>query len=375
MQGKASTSNSQTITSTALNAGGSAVSVTADPTANPVLLNLNGITKNTGGTVVFTLPTGTQDGTNGVATSNAADPTGILGNWAFVSSPGTAAANTAAGYNYATVSGGNIVAYTGATVVADLNGTLSATVNYDVTGVFTVNRGVSPSLNTARILATAPVAYNANSGATNAANGYLTAGVGGTLTLGGAGAVGIGSNNELVLAAVAAPINVTAFIKDNGTNTSRLDIVGPNTVTLSGTNTYTGSTNVNGGTLVVAGSGAINTSSGININGANAKFVQTSSVASTPAISVKQGTLDGTGTVGDVTVANGNGGIVSNGNGGTGVLTIGNLTFQGTGAADVRYGGSAGIVVSGALTTTPAGGAQKVTINASGTGTSDPPIT
>ena len=80
-------------------------------------------------------------------------------------------------------------------------------------------------------------------------------------------------------------------------------------------NTYTGATTINSGTLQLIGSGEINTSSGITINGSNAEFLQISSTASTPTITLTQGMLDGTGAVGNVNVGAGTGGIVQNGNG------------------------------------------------------------
>jgi len=68
--------------------------------------------------------------------------------------------------------------------------------------------------------------------------------------------------------------------------------------------------------------------------------------------------------VGAVTVGNGLGGVVTNGNGGTSALTLSSLTFSGVGTATVNSGGSAGLVVTGALSTSGVDG--QVTVNASG---------
>jgi len=81
---------------------------------------------------------------------------------------------------------------------------------------------------------------------------------------------------------------------------------------------------------------------------------------------VTQGALDGTGTLGAVTVGDGTGSILTNGNGGTGTLTMSSLSFLGVGTANINYGGSPGVVVTGALATNPASGTKKVTINATG---------
>lgn len=142
------------------------------------------------------------------------------------------------------------------------------------------------------------------------------------------------------------------------------------TLTLSGASTYSGATTVSGGTLLVNGTGAINSTSGITINGSGAKYLHTSSVASTRAITLTQGTLDGTGSVGAVTVGNGTGGVIANGNGGIDSLTLGSLTLNGAGTinfADSGTASTAPISVTGALTTTPANGL--VTVNATVTGT------
>jgi autotransporter-associated beta strand protein len=141
---------------------------------------------------------------------------------------------------------------------------------------------------------------------------------------------------------------------------------GYGTLTLSNAaNTYTGPTSITGDTLALTGTASINNSSGIVINGYGAKFLQTSSVASTPPITITNGTLDGTTTVGAVSVANSSSNIVTNGNGGYGTFTLGSLSFGGAAAANVRVVQStptvAGIAVSGALSTTPANGQVTIT--------------
>jgi len=136
-------------------------------------------------------------------------------------------------------------------------------------------------------------------------------------------------------------------------------------VILTGANTYTGATQVAGGTLTLSGTGSINSSSGITINGSGALFEQIGSVASTPAITLTQGTLDGTGIVGAVTVGAGTGGIVTNGNGSTAKLTMSSLTFTGGGTITLNLAGGTttteGLTVTNALTTP--GIAHSITVN------------
>ena len=167
-------------------------------------------------------------------------------------------------------------------------------------------------------------------------------------------AISVGANNAFTTYA--------GIITDIGSLTK----VGTGTLTLSGANTYGGSTTISGGTLQVDGaSGAINSSSGITINGSGAKYLHTASTASTETITETLGTVDGASTLGTVNVANNSANIVQNGNGGTASLTIGTLAFSGAATLNVAQSGTAGtsgINVTGALTTTP--GSGTVTIHA-----------
>ena len=153
-------------------------------------------------------------------------------------------------------------------------------------------------------------------------------------------------------------------VASTGVNTSGgLTKEGSGTLTLTGTSTYSGATQITGGALALSGTGAINGSSGITINGSGAKFVQGSTVTSTPGITLTQGTLTGSGTVGGVGVANSVSAIISNNNGVSGAsLTTGNLTFNGAATVNLFSDGvsTSALVVASALSTNAAG---TVTIN------------
>ncbi|QJE96254.1 beta strand repeat-containing protein [Luteolibacter luteus] len=101
---------------------------------------------------------------------------------------------------------------------------------------------------------------------------------------------------------------------------------GAGTMVLTGTNAYDGATLINGGILKLEGQGAINTSTGITIDGPDARFSHMGSVALTPTINLIQGAFEGSGTVGTVNVADSPSATVGNG---AAPLTIGTLNFAG----------------------------------------------
>ena len=142
---------------------------------------------------------------------------------------------------------------------------------------------------------------------------------------------------------------------------SGLTKINSGALTLTGANTYAGATTINGGTLTLSGSGAVNSSSGITINGSGAKLLQTSSAAITPTVTLTQGILTGSGTVNSVNVGAGTGGVVSNNDGVAGApLTIGTLTFNGAATVNTQSSSTSATIVTTALSSNAAG---NVTIN------------
>ncbi|MEI7911726.1 MAG: autotransporter-associated beta strand repeat-containing protein, partial [Verrucomicrobiota bacterium] len=192
--------------------------------------------------------------------------------------------------------------------------------------------------------------------------------LGGNFSFGGSYNLNLGTGSVGLGTAAAA----TRTITTNGSATLTIDGIisnasngiaksGTGTLVLTKANTYAGPTIINGGTLTLSGAGSIN-SSAITINGSGAKLLQTSSTAVTSGVTLTQGTLAGTGTVGAVTVANASGAIISNGNSNTTALTAASLSFGGAATLNLNYSGtSPALAVTGALGVTPANGV--VTIN------------
>jgi autotransporter-associated beta strand protein len=225
----------------------------------------------------------------------------------------------------------------------------------------------------------------------NTLSGTISANVGGStyqiqsdsgiLTLNGASAGGVAlqsATGSRTFTLQGAGGGLISGVIQNGGGTVSLAKAGSGMWTLSGVNTLSGSVTVNGGILTLAGAGSVNSSSGLTVNGSGAKFVQTSSVPETPAITVTNGTLDGIGAVGAVTVVSNAANVVANGNGGMGVLTMASLNFSGNGIDNMRIIGASsmttpGQVVTGMLTTPATAGAITLNVTAQGliTGTYD----
>ena len=176
------------------------------------------------------------------------------------------------------------------------------------------------------------------------------------------------SNGSSIDVAAGKSLNFTGTITDTlaGGGVSTVIKNGAGRVNFSGVNTYTGSTTINGGTVALSDVGSINNSSAITLNGANTKFIQNSTTAVTPTVTVTNGGVDGTGTINTVTVANLATNSVANGAGTAGIpLTIGSLTFLGAGRFDLALDGTAPGVQTTSFTTSGPAGA--VVINASNT--------
>lgn len=242
--GKASTTNSQTFASTAVNLGGTNVSLTANPTANPLLLSLGAITRNAGGTVNFTLPTGTQSATNGITTSTANGSGGILGGYA-----------TVGGVDWATKSGSNIVALTAYTAAPATGAT--STVNYSLAGNLTATGATTfNSLKITDTAATQALALGANAMTFSGTAGGLmyAGGTSNGYTISGTGVIGAGSANEFIVQVpnAASSLTISAPVVSSSAAAGSLTKAGAGTLTLTAASAFTGSVNLTGGVTAAA---------------------------------------------------------------------------------------------------------------------------
>jgi autotransporter-associated beta strand protein len=251
-------------------AGGAGI-LDSNNTGLSTTLTLGSITRATGGgSVDFRATTGTV-GTNALA--NFAGQTlvsGIIGGFATVNS----------GANLATLDGSkNVVAYAAYTDI-NTNGSVipnGAANNVRIAttagaGNVTIGAGTTDA-NVLFQNTVTPVTVDTSTGilrlgsqggiiTSSAASttGTVTIGTAansGTLTAGGATDT---SGEIIVNTALATPVTINATIADNGLGAVSLSRTGATatTLTLNGTNTYSGSTSINSGTLVIGTAGLAN---------------------------------------------------------------------------------------------------------------------
>jgi fibronectin-binding autotransporter adhesin len=265
LTGKASTINSQTVASTSVGAGHSAVSLNAN-SATSLLLDLKAISRSAGGTLDVTLPTGSPSSTNGVITSSTAN----LANSVLVSAASNGIAYaTVGGSDWAGISGSNIVAMTTYQTAYSTNNNVNVADGDTPASGVTVNTLRFNGNNTLNLSGTNTV----NTGGILVTNAATT---GATIS---GGALRPGSGNELVLINNGAQLTVGSVIANNGANAAALTLSGTGTTILNGVNTYTGATNINGGRARLGSSQALgvnptvtlsnNASSILDLNGNN----------------------------------------------------------------------------------------------------------
>lgn len=235
LNGSASGPVSQSFSATTL-AGGSAF-VNFTNAANGETLNLGTLTRAARtGALDVTLPSGAVVSVG--STANNAD--GIIGGWA-----------TIGGSDWATLSGGVLAAYSAYTPFVASGGV--AGTNYSLAGAGTVT--ASETASSLKITDTAAAqslvlstGVTLTLGAANLGGLLYAGGTANAYTISGGTAIGAGAGNELILdvkQGATLTISTPILTASNGSLTKS----GAGTLQLSGTNTYTGGTVIDGGTL------------------------------------------------------------------------------------------------------------------------------
>jgi autotransporter-associated beta strand protein len=344
--GKASTTNSQTFASTTLTAGNaSALSLTANVTANPLLLNLGAITRNVGSTLNITLPTGTQSATNGVRTS-----TTNVSNHVFTNGSNVAYA-TIGGTTWAGRAGAgtqNLVAFT------DAGGSYSTgNANYTATRNMDVTDGDAPAadftVNTLRFNGNHTLTLQGTNNVVSTGGVLVTPGSTSTIT--GGTLRSSATADALQFINFGTQLTINSVISNNGVDPTNVTLAGPGTTILNGENTYTGGTHITGGTVKVGHAQALGTSAAVSLaDNSNA-------ILDLNGFDLTIGSLAGGGTQGTSGQATfgTSGGTVALG---SQTLTVGNAsdtvfggTITGTGGSLVKVG-SGQLLLHGANTFT-----------------------
>jgi fibronectin-binding autotransporter adhesin len=350
-------------------------------------------TVNAAGNATFTITAGTIDNTSGAAMTltgttkifngdfSFSTPSGVSPNNDLSLGTGTVSLGPAAGTSRTiTTNGAGLLTVPGVisngtnanSLIKNGTGALKLDSANTFTGGVTLNTGTLHINNNGALGAGQ---FTINGGTILARNGGKTVAnataIGGDFTIGSvgnsmnfSGAMNLGGATRTVTFIDGSPdpdSTISGVISNGG-----LTKAGPGTLVLSANNTFAGPTAVTGGALRLTGSGAINSSSGITIDGADAKLVQLSSVASAPAITLTQGTLDGTGTVGAVNVGGGGAAILANGNGSTSTLTTGALNFTGPGTVNLASTTSGVGIAAGDLTTSGTNSSVMINLNRTG---------
>lgn len=282
--------------------------------------NTRTITVNTGGTLQFN--SGNILGASHTATTA---PTLVINSGGVVTNGGTASNNA---LNNVQLNGGTLTSTTGHTSSSEPFAPVYGAWNINGTVTSTGNSSISTS---------------------DATKGWIMLKVVGDKT----------TNFDVT----SGTLSVSAPVVDNQTdgNIGSLNKSGSGIMNLSGVNTYAGSTAVTSGTLSFTGSGSSNNSSGITVNGTDAKLNQASTVAITPVVTLTQGTVTGSGTINTVNVGNSANAIVSNNNGVAGAsLSIGALTFSGAATINTFNNSNSAAIATTSLSSNAAG---LITIN------------
>lgn len=167
------------------------------------------------------------------------------------------------------------------------------------TGATTVSAGRLQAGGNASLSASS--AFTVTSGAVLGLNGSA----GSIGSLAGAGTIENGHASTAASLTVGSDNTSTTFsgaIQNGAAAALGVAKVGSGRLTLASANSYTGATSVNAGVLEIGSAGSVNATSGITVDGSTAEFKYNSATALTQPLTLTQGTISGTGTIGAAVV-------------------------------------------------------------------------
>jgi fibronectin-binding autotransporter adhesin len=171
--------------------------------------------------------------------------------------------------------------------------------NNNYTGATTITAGRLRAVGNASLSANS--AFSVASGAVLGLNG-AAASIG---SLAGAGTVENGHASTAAALTVGGDNTSTTFsgvIQNGAAAALGLTKAGSGRFTLASANSYTGATSISAGVLEIGSAGTINSTSGITVDGSTAELKYNSATALTQPLTLTQGTISGTGTIGAAVV-------------------------------------------------------------------------
>ena len=347
MRGVGGTVQNQELAGFSITGGANVVAIDNNGGTSTTLdLDASGINRSGNATVDFSAVSGTLGANAIIRTGQGNDVTGIIGAYATVNGGAALATNV----------GGVIVAYAGYVDISAAGGVIADDTNSNVrinsdSGTVTLGAGTT-NIHTLTQNTGGVTVVDTGGGTLRLGEigGLFLTPQSGDLTIGttpNQGFLRAGGNVDGVAGEIivgnfsGSSLTINSVIENNGGGIVSLTKTGTGSVTLAGTNTYTGLTTVNEGALnlnATAGTNAIN--GNVFVNGGSVVLQQSDQIVDAAIVTVAAGSLEIGGnneTVGGVVLSGG----AINGSGGT--LTSGTNYDVQSGSIGAILGGAVGL--------------------------------